>query len=504
MRGRRGRVLAAILFTDIVDSSAIGGEIGDVRWRGIVGRHHAIVRHELKKSGGIELDTAGDGFFAWFREPAAAIGCACAIADAVRSLGLEIRAGVHFGECEWIGRKLGGLNVVVAARLLSIAGPGDVLVTSTAREVVGGARFGFVDAGEHRLKGVAGEWRVYRTSEVGGETRRPPLSPGEAAAIRGRVEPPGAKRTRRWLSIGSVAVAAILVGAVTFELWRGTPASPIRVRPDSAVRIEPAIGAVDAVAVGSDPRAILVTDRFVWIARTSSRIVERVDARTRVVESVSASGHPTALAVDEAGRLWVLNGFDGTLDRIQPDQLRIELTVDLPDQTGDLVFGRGALWVTDTLGGSVIRVDPLSGATATHPIEGSEPLGVTFGGGSIWVTSGSALLRLRPSDVTLIDTITLRSSGSDVAATSDGVWVVHPGSDRLTRVDLTTGSTRSIAVGNQPQSVDAGRDDVWVAEYLGQSLSHVDGDGDRVERVDLAGRPFAVGVGGSGVWVTIV
>ncbi len=104
MSGRSAsRILAAVLFTDIVDSTAVASRIGDARWKELIARHHAAVRRELKRFGGRELDTAGDGFFASFSEPAAAIRCACAAADAVRAFGIEIRAGVHFGECERVG-----------------------------------------------------------------------------------------------------------------------------------------------------------------------------------------------------------------------------------------------------------------------------------------------------------------------------------------------------------------------------------------------------------------
>src|SRR5512132_2318488 len=139
MRRRSGtRVLAAVLFTDIVDSSAVASRVGDARWKELIARHHAIVRRELKRFGGRELDTAGDGFYASFGEPAAAIRCACAAAESVRELGIEIRAGVHFGECEQLKEKLGGIAVVVGARVMSLGGAGDVLVTASTSSLVAG------------------------------------------------------------------------------------------------------------------------------------------------------------------------------------------------------------------------------------------------------------------------------------------------------------------------------------------------------------------------------
>ncbi|HEX6401454.1 MAG TPA: adenylate/guanylate cyclase domain-containing protein, partial [Actinomycetota bacterium] len=200
MRRRSGaRSLAAILFTDIVDSSTQAARMGDQRWKELIARHHAIVRRELKRYGGRELDTAGDGFFASFGEPAAAIRCACTSAETVRQLGIEIRTGVHFGECEHSGGKLGGLTVVVGARVMSLGAAGDVLITGTTRELIGGAGFGFEDRGRHALKGVEGEWHVFAVTEVDGAPRPPPIDAHEAEERRAAVQPARALRRRTGL-----------------------------------------------------------------------------------------------------------------------------------------------------------------------------------------------------------------------------------------------------------------------------------------------------------------
>src|SRR5690242_10784747 len=133
MRPRQERVLVAVLFTDIVGSSAILAELGDRRWRALVTRHHAIVRSQLKRYGGREVDTAGDGFFAVFTDQEQAIRCACAISDAVRELGIEVRAGLTAGQVERSGRAYGGLAVHTAARIMAAAGPGQVLVSGVLR-----------------------------------------------------------------------------------------------------------------------------------------------------------------------------------------------------------------------------------------------------------------------------------------------------------------------------------------------------------------------------------
>jgi pimeloyl-ACP methyl ester carboxylesterase len=156
------RVLATVLFTDIAGSTERAAELGDRRWRDILSSHHALVRRELGRVGGREVDTAGDGFFATFDGPARAIRCACAIQDAVASsLGLPLRAGLHTGECEVMGDRVGGLAVHIGARVAAEAGAGEVLVSSTVKDLVAGSGIRFTDRGSRRLKGVPGEWRLF-------------------------------------------------------------------------------------------------------------------------------------------------------------------------------------------------------------------------------------------------------------------------------------------------------------------------------------------------------
>src|SRR5215216_1002070 len=161
---RRGpepdRVLATVLFTDIVGSTEQATKLGDRRWRELLDQHHGLVRRQLERYQGRELDTAGDGFFAMFDGPARAIRAAEAIAGGVRPLGIEIRAGVHTGECELHEGKIAGIAVSTGARVASAAGPSEVLVSQTVKDLVAGSGISFEDRGEHELKGV-GAWRLY-------------------------------------------------------------------------------------------------------------------------------------------------------------------------------------------------------------------------------------------------------------------------------------------------------------------------------------------------------
>jgi class 3 adenylate cyclase len=154
------RVLATVLFTDIVGSTEHAERLGDAKWREVLDAHHALVRRQIQTFKGREVKTTGDGFLLAFDSPARAVQCARAIRDGVARLGLEIRAGLHSGECEVVGSDLAGIAVHVASRVQTAAGPGEVLVSSTVRDLVAGSGLRFADRGRHELKGLEGDWHL--------------------------------------------------------------------------------------------------------------------------------------------------------------------------------------------------------------------------------------------------------------------------------------------------------------------------------------------------------
>ena len=166
------RVLSTIVFTDIVGSTGRAALLGDDRWRDLLDNHDNIVRRELHRFGGREVKTAGDGFVAMFSSPSAAIACADEIIDAVGVLGIEVRVGIHAGEVEVRGSDVAGMAVHIGARVAALAGPSEVLVSSTVRDIVTGSRRTFADRGEHELKGVPARWRLYALAREGATVRR--------------------------------------------------------------------------------------------------------------------------------------------------------------------------------------------------------------------------------------------------------------------------------------------------------------------------------------------
>jgi class 3 adenylate cyclase len=157
--------LATVLFTDLVGSTERASDLGDREWRSVLEAHHRLVRREVAAFRGVEVDSAGDGFFCRFDGPARAIACARAIADGSRELDLEVRAGVHTGECQVLGPKIAGVAVVIGARLSALAGPNEVLVSGTVRDLVAGSGFAFDERGTRELKGVPGRWQIYAVAD---------------------------------------------------------------------------------------------------------------------------------------------------------------------------------------------------------------------------------------------------------------------------------------------------------------------------------------------------
>jgi len=163
---RSDRILATVLFTDIVDSTKRAAEMGDRDWGELLEQHHTIVRRELTRFRGREVNTAGDGFLITFDGPGRAIRCAAAITRQVRSLDIEIRVGLHSGECETVGSNLGGIAVHIGSRVAGTATAGEILVSSTVKDLVVGSGINFEDRGIHTLKGVPGEWHLFAVARA--------------------------------------------------------------------------------------------------------------------------------------------------------------------------------------------------------------------------------------------------------------------------------------------------------------------------------------------------
>jgi peptide/nickel transport system substrate-binding protein len=506
MQRAEGRVLAAVLFTDMVSSTAIAEELGDRRWKALVHAHHRIVRRAIKRFGGTEHDTAGDGFFASFKEPASAISCACSVTEGVRELGVEIRAGIHFGECERIGDKLGGIAVVVGARIMALATAGEVLVSSTAAELSRGAGFGFEDRGMQRLKGVEDAWRVFATTTVEGAPRPAPLDASEARARRGQIAPEAPRRRRTIVAVGvafALVLAAVAVPVGVRRLHRGLP------RIDAN-----AVGLVDAsnghmtqqVALGDIPSGVTAGAGSEWVALASKNEVARVDPVTAtVIQTIPVGESPVGIAYGD-GAVWVANSNGRSVSRIDPQSNHVVKTIDVGNAPTAIAVTADAVWVTNTLDGTVARIDPTTDKARAFPA-GSGPIAIALGAGSLWVANqaGGDVARINPDTGELIDDIVVGQGPSGLAFDGSDVWVANAQSGTVSRIDPATDDETGIArVGGAPSQIGVANERVWVTDPETDRLVAIDPNDVQVATTTLIGNePFSLAMDGDGIWVTV-
>lgn len=517
------RILSAVLFTDIVESSAIAEELGDRRWKTLLDRHHEIVRRELRRFGGRELDTAGDGFFASFGEPASAIACACAAVDAVRALGIEMRAGVHFGECERAGRKLAGITVVVGARIAALGGPGEVLVSSIASELARGAGFVFADRGVHVLRGVEGDWRVVAVTSVEGHPLLPTLTPDEARARRDALVAGEPRRLRRAPIIGAAVLAVVAGVSLAVIMIRGREAQVPG--PDTVARIDSSGNTFDSVIpVGSRayPQGMAFGAGRVWIINATNKTLLEVNASSGDTQVFGTPSTPTGVAFAD-GRVWVTFGFSSDGRRrvamLDPaDPVLDPAPFSVPDGSYPITVGADSVWIADPLGSTVTRYDPVTEEIDSLPLpSGSGPVDIKVfeagGSKSVWVSAG------REPSVFLIDAAhptrpaQTFGTGGDVptalAVAPDGsAWIVSEQSDSVMLLG-PSGTTRMHEVlgprCDGPTGIAATGEAVWVSCASSRTIARLDpSDGSVVTELRVGGSPGAMGVDDRGaVWVAV-
>jgi class 3 adenylate cyclase len=431
-----GRRVVTVLFTDIVSSTELAARIGDRRWRELLAEYRGIVRRTLRRTGGREIDDAGDGFFAVFEHPAGAIACACMLSEEVRTKGLEVRSGIHMGEVETVGAKLGGIGVHIGARVCAQAGPGQVLVSGTVRDVVRGSDYGFVDLGAHALRGVPGEMQLFSVTW------------GDARQIQR-----GAGGRRRLLivaasSLGVVVVAVLVVLLVT----RGGGAMPA------------------------------LTPHIATIAGTG----DNRDGPDGGLANATALAHPIALAVDSNGLLYIVDG--NQVRRINADRTVTTIagtgragfsgdgrsatsaTLNVPQSIA--IDSAGDIYIADSQNNRIRRVDPAGIITTiagsgqpgfrgdggpAKMAELNDPTGVAIGFGNTILVADSGNNRVRVVDATGI--ITTFAGTGDTNYAGDG--------------GLATS-----AVLNDPRciAVDA-NDNVYVADALNDRVRRIAVDG---------------------------
>lgn len=506
------RRIATVLMLDVVGSTHVAAQLGDVRYRELSSRFNRIVRAALKRFGGKEEDHAGDGFFATFPQPDRAIRCAGALAEAVRTLGIEIRSGVHTGQTEDQAGKTHGIAVVIGARVMSLADAGEILVTSTTKELVTGSGFGFEDFSAHELKGVPGTWQVFAVTQVDGAERGQPLPAAEAAERRSAIEPHVAReRSRRTALIAVGSGLLLVIAAVAFATTRDDAKAPpvnrdlsapadavVELDPD---RTDPIVRSISipaerhgSIPVPTSAHPIVVGQGGVWTIRWRSVFhvdPSRSEVRERVTldAGISFSGN----LAEGLDKVWVAT--DGGLIEVNPatdDQRRVITlgSATNPLASADVTVGGRFVWLG--LGdGSLIRFDPRIGRDVTR--RGLDAIDtIAFGHAVVWTLDavGGTVSAYDPGTMRARAEIPVDSADYIVAG-DEGLWVLSRSHGTLTRIDPSTNDTAgTVQVGPNPTAIAAGGGAIWVGDEDGV-IRRVDEDTRQVTDV-----PFGAEVRG--------
>lgn len=504
-------MITTVLFTDIAGSTELAAELGDRQWRQVLAMHHALVRGLLRRHGGREIDTAGDGFFATFDQPARAIRCACEIVDGLWAQGLSIRAGLHIGEVEKTGAKVGGVAVHIGSRVASSADPGEVLISGTLRDLVAGSDFAFVDRGRRELKGVPGDWQLFAVARDGAPDGRPG-EPPPALAAQSVVTRPWYRR-RGPLALVAFAVAAVIGVAI---LVLASPLGLIAVvpGPDSVARLDPSGNRFTAtVRVGREPSAVVAGADSIWVLNAADQTVSRVDPHSNVVVATRAvGGTPTGITFG-AGSVWIAAGFgltsgtQGSVLELDPATNELGRPVTVGNGVHGIAFGYHSVWVTNKNSGEVVRIDPDTGEiVATIPVGGG-PEGIAAGAGGVWVANALSplVVRIDPQTNRVVNQIPMRQVSNALVATDEAVWVVSTAANVVTRIDPADGTiATSIEVPGGPVSIVASAGAAWVAAPGTAGVTRIDPDTNSPSAfVSSEGRPWGLGIADGIVWVTI-
>jgi len=525
------RFVATILFTDVVGSTELAAELGDRRWNAVIASYYDVARREVRRFHGREIDTAGDGFFAAFDAPNDGVRAATAIVESMWAKGVPIRAGLHAGECEVVGKKVGGIAVHIGARVAGLAGAGEVVVTSTVRDLAAGSALRFDPLGARELKGVPGEWNVF---EVASDAQRPTLPPLDAPPPG---SPGGGAGRRPALIVGLVAaaVAIAVVVALMVSGSGGSPSATTSRTPGSgpAANGSPTGAAsgvpgqfLGTVAVDSDTgkesarvqinlssngdvsgHDIASGFGFVWVADYYGNSVAKLNPGTGTVVATIPVRFPTTVLVHDKD-VWVASGTpacpDCRLVRIDATTNEEVGSIHLQLCCGGMAIDGGSLWVLGVQ--HLYRVNLGTGKVERQYDVGGDAM--TAGDGRVFLLSrGLATLTTVDEKTGHVgDPVPLTSTTPTFVAYGFGaVWITDRSSDVVTRLPVDgRGGADDVPVGAEPVGVTRGPDAMWVANASDGTVSKVDSGGSVVATDTVGGRPTRITVAFGSVWVTDV
>ena len=505
------------LFTDIEGSTRLERQLRD-RYGAALAEHQRLLRKAFSAHGGHEVDTQGDSFFYVFPRAGAAVAAAVEAQRALAAHGwpddeeIRVRIGINTGEASLEDGRYVGFAVHRAARISAAAHGGQILLSSTTRELVSDdlpGDQGVRDLGERRLKDLPRPERLYQLVVDGVQSEfAPPRTLDEQELAEAAQHTLTRRHYRRRAAV--VIPAAILAGAAALAavllLTRSSDA--ITAPPNSVAIIDPGRNkVVGTVPVGIRPSAIAYGAGSVWVANSDDKTLSRIDSKTRQeVRRIPLPATPTGVAFGK-GAVWIANGILGNVSRVESADVNAVTTIDVGTRSsaGSIAVGEGWIWVV--FGNTIVgKIDPGTNLAGSPTFAGVSPSGVTVGAGFVWIADGggNSVLQLNPRTAGVVVPIGVGRSPRGIAFGANAVWVAAEVDDVVTRIDADSHSTVGIPVRGGPTAVAFGAGAVWVANALDGTIQRIDPrTNDVVATIRVGNRPAAVTVGAGAVWVAV-
>jgi YVTN family beta-propeller protein len=501
------------LFTDIEGSTQLLNELGGDRYAEILGEHERLLRAAFAAHQGRVVDTQGDSFFVAFRTAADAVAAAV---DAQRDLAAEhwpygaavrVRMGLHTGEPRMAEQRYVGIGVHRAARIGAAGHGGQILLSSTTRELADEdlpQGVSIRDMGERRLKDLDQPQRLYQLDVDGLQNEFAQLRTLDVELRR--------KRRRLYAGSALVGVLAAALAIPVFAFGRGGSDSGVAVEANSVAVIDPDSNRVtDAIPVGTRPGAIASGSGSIWVANRDEQNVSRIDLDTSDVTTIPVVDPPTGLAAVD-GATWVVGSNDRSpsvsLRRIDAQFDRVARKIEIDNVVSGGPGAAAALgktvWIAPS-SGLLTRVDSRTGRVIKRIDPSAAPTAVAVGGDAVWVADSDAGTVTRVDSSGLLTQITVGGSPSAVALDEGGVWVANRSDDTVVRIDPSTqGVTTTISVGKSPAGIAVTPGSVWVANSGDGTVTRIDAEAGTVsETIEVGESPQSVIAADGRIWVTV-
>jgi YVTN family beta-propeller protein len=498
------------LFTDIEGSTALVKRLGG-RYAQVLAGHQRILREAFTAHGGHEVDTQGDSFFVAFPRAkdavAAAVGAQRDLTAHAWPEGVKVRVrmGLHTGEPQVGDERYVGIGVHKAARIGAAGHGGQVLLSSTTRELVEDELPPGVtvrDLGERRLKDLERPERLFQLDIEGLQSDFAALNTLDVELTR--------KRRRIYAGAALIGVLAAAVAIPVFALGQGSGGGSAEVAPNSLAAIDPSSNKVAGAVpnVGVAPAAVAVGEGSVWVANLGAKTLTRVDPATKTLQAtIPLEATATGVAVGFRS-VWTANGLLGSVSRIDPTVNAVSANLaDIAPRSnaGTIAGGEGDVWFVSGLG-PFSRIDPSRNKVTGGGVGGTAPSAIAVGDGWVWIVNSgdNKVSVMSPRTLGEVNSISVGRHPQGIAIGGGAVWVTDEADDTVTRIDTSSYSTRTIPVGDGPTGIAFGDGAVWVANSSDGSVSEIDpGTNDVSHIVRVGNRPVGVAVGAGAVWVTV-